>query len=56
VQRWLGHPRISTTAIYIAACGPGEIAFAARFWHSQESLVRRGDNEQQAFGHDGKTA
>ena len=32
VQRWLGHARISTTAIYAAACGPEEFAFATRFW------------------------
>jgi integrase/recombinase XerD len=32
VQRWLGHARISTTAIYADACGPEEQAFAARFW------------------------
>lgn len=36
VQRWLGHARISTTAIYAAASGPEEVAFAARFWHSLE--------------------
>jgi integrase len=32
VQRWLGHAQISTTAIYADACGPEEVAFAARFW------------------------
>jgi integrase/recombinase XerD len=32
VQRWLGHARISTTAIYANASGPEELAFAARFW------------------------
>jgi integrase/recombinase XerD len=31
-QRWLGHARISTTAIYANASGPEEIALAARFW------------------------
>jgi integrase/recombinase XerD len=31
-QRWLGHARISTTAIYTEAAGPEECAFAARFW------------------------
>ncbi len=34
VQRWLGHARISTTAIYAAATGPEEIAFARRFWQA----------------------
>jgi integrase/recombinase XerD len=33
-QRWLGHARISTTAIYAAACGPEEIDLARRFWRS----------------------
>jgi site-specific recombinase XerD len=32
VQRWLGHARISTTAIYADASGPEERAFAALFW------------------------
>jgi integrase/recombinase XerD len=36
-QRWLGHAQISTTAIYAAASGPEEVAFAARFWSSQLS-------------------
>jgi integrase/recombinase XerD len=34
LQRWLGHARIGTTAIYAAACGPEEMAFAAQFWRS----------------------
>ena len=33
-QRWLGHARISTTAIYTAACGPEEVHLARRFWRS----------------------
>jgi integrase/recombinase XerD len=33
VQRWLGHARISTTAIYADASGPEEQGFAARFWN-----------------------
>lgn len=32
VQRWLGHARISTTAIYVDASGPEEQSFAERFW------------------------
>ena len=32
VQRWMGHARISTTAIYTDASGDEEAAFAARFW------------------------
>lgn len=34
VQRWLGHARLSTTAIYTDASGPEEQAFAERFWQS----------------------
>lgn len=32
VQKWLGHARLSTTAIYAAAAGDEERAFAARMW------------------------
>jgi integrase len=35
-QRWLGHARISTTAIYAAASGPEELFFARRFWLAQD--------------------
>ena len=31
-QRWLGHARMSTTAIYAEVSGPEETAFAKRFW------------------------
>ncbi|MDF0522827.1 site-specific integrase [Bradyrhizobium yuanmingense] len=33
IQRWMGHARLSTTAIYAAVCGPEEISFAKRFWY-----------------------
>jgi integrase/recombinase XerD len=33
VQRWLGHARMSTTAIYADGSGPEEVAFAAKFWN-----------------------
>ena len=33
-QAWLGHASVATTAIYAAACGPEEIAFAKRFWEA----------------------
>jgi integrase/recombinase XerD len=36
VQKWMGHARISTTAIYADASGPEEIAFAREFWRVQE--------------------
>jgi integrase/recombinase XerD len=32
VQRWMGHARIATTAIYMSVSGEEEIAFATRFW------------------------
>ncbi len=32
IQRWLGHARISTTAIYADALGPEERALAEKFW------------------------
>lgn len=34
IQRWLGHSRLSTTAIYADVVGPEEIAFAQRFWQA----------------------
>ena len=32
IQRWMGHARLSTTAIYAAASGPEEIQFARWYW------------------------
>jgi integrase len=32
VQKWMGHARLSTTAIYADASGDEEAAFASRFW------------------------
>ena len=32
LQRWMGHSRLSTTAIYLAVSGPEERELAARFW------------------------
>ena len=40
-QRWLGHSRPTTTAIYANACGPEEIAFAERFWRCPEASPPR---------------
>jgi integrase/recombinase XerD len=31
-QKWLGHARISTTAIYANATGPEEKLIAGRMW------------------------
>jgi site-specific recombinase XerD len=39
VQRWLGHARISTTAIYADVSGPEELAFAALFWRTNEGCA-----------------
>lgn len=36
-QRWLGHARISTTAIYADVCGPEEQSIAARFWRLERN-------------------
>lgn len=41
VQRWLGHARIETTAIYADAIGKEERTLASRTWRSMESLLRR---------------
>jgi integrase len=37
VQRWLGHSRIDTTAIYTRVCGVEEVRFAERFWHVNDN-------------------
>jgi hypothetical protein len=46
VQRWLGHARIRTTAIYIGAIGPEEVTFAGclrtsdvQFWNVRDRRV-----------------
>uniref|UniRef100_UPI001F3D54B6 tyrosine-type recombinase/integrase n=1 Tax=Bradyrhizobium sp. Oc8 TaxID=2876780 RepID=UPI001F3D54B6 len=43
VQSWLGHSRISTTAIYTSACGPEDMEFMRRFWRDAD-LDRRPDD------------
>jgi len=35
-QRWLGHAKIDTTAIYAEACGPEEAAFANQYWQTSQ--------------------
>lgn len=42
VQSWLGHSRISTTAVYTAASGPEDFEFMGRFWRDA-GLDRRPD-------------
>jgi integrase len=39
VSRWLGHADLATTAIYAAAIGPEEFAFAERFWRLSEEAM-----------------
>jgi integrase len=39
VQRWLGHARIETTAIYASAIGDEERNLARRAWSSLESAI-----------------
>lgn len=39
LQRWLGHARITTTAVYANASGPEELALAEKFW--KQSLSHR---------------
>jgi integrase len=34
LQRWLGHARLTTTAIYLEVSGPEERAIAARWWEA----------------------
>ncbi len=36
LQRWLGHARISTTAIYADVAGPDELMLAARLWRAND--------------------
>jgi integrase/recombinase XerD len=40
VQRWMGHARIETTAIYASAIGKEERALARRTWHGIEIVLR----------------
>jgi integrase/recombinase XerD len=41
VQRWLGHARIETTAIYASAIGDEERKLARRAWTSLEIAIRQ---------------
>jgi site-specific recombinase XerD len=38
IQRWMGHARLSTTAIYADVSGPEEVGFATRFWQASSHL------------------
>jgi integrase/recombinase XerD len=41
LQRWLGHARIETTAIYASAIGEEERTLARRAWRSIESVISK---------------
>jgi len=41
VQRWLGHARLETTAIYLNATGAEERALAARMWEGRSATAER---------------
>jgi len=40
VQRWMGHARLSTTAIYLNVCGPEEVFFASLLWEGPRQRPR----------------
>jgi site-specific recombinase XerD len=40
VQKWMGHSRIATTAIYADAVGEEERVFAERMWPTTAQLRR----------------
>ena len=42
IQRWMGHARMHTTAIYAAVCGPEELTFARQFWRAATSRQENG--------------
>jgi len=44
VQRWLGHARIETTAIYANAIGDEERNLARRAWSSLELVIPDREN------------
>jgi integrase/recombinase XerD len=41
IQRWMGHARLSTTAIYADVIGPEELSFATRFWQVSSPALER---------------
>lgn len=55
VQRWLGHARISTTAIYTAVCGPEEAALAERWWSTFEPIIGRAAPARSNAANDNRT-
>lgn len=54
VQRWMGHARLSTTAIYTEVSGEEEAAFAARFWRAS-CEVELAHTPPGRFANDNKT-
>ncbi|MEM0989031.1 MAG: site-specific integrase [Pseudomonadota bacterium] len=47
LQRWLGHARLETTAIYLAVTGPEERAYAAKLWR-KSGLITPTSQEKAA--------
>ena len=39
LQKWMGHARLSTTAIYANAIGKEEQDFAARMWGQEDAAL-----------------
>ena len=50
VQRWLGHARIETTAIYASAIGDEERNLARRAWISLELAISNQFSELEPIG------
>jgi integrase len=46
VQRWLGHVRIETTAIYSEILGEEEKLLARRSWETIEANLREAQNDE----------
>lgn len=40
IQRWMGHARLATTAIYMNVCGAEEMSFAGLFWSASARRIR----------------
>ncbi len=49
IQRWMGHARLSTTAIYMSLSGPDERAFARRLWGDEMKETQRPATGYESF-------
>jgi integrase len=50
VQRWMGHSRLSTTAIYADVSGDEEVGFAARFWDADSRAAIKAAKKADGSG------